>query len=398
MKTLIQKSNLHIVSLLFVFLIVLSSCQSNSNNEAEDDVFVPNPMKIEKREVVTLPIGSEAPDFNLPDIHGDFFTLKSFKNAEILVMIFTCNHCPTAQAYEDRIIEFTREYKQKGVAVAAINSASPFGLMLGESAWTDVDDSFEDMIIRAKDKGFNFPYLYDGDKQETSLSYGAMSTPHVFILDKERKLRYQGRIDASEKPGTGHAEDLKQAVDELLAGKEVSNPETKAFGCSTKWSWKAENAKRVNAKWAEREVTLEEIDNDGVKELMANHTDKLQLINLWATWCAPCVIEYPELVNLQRMYGGRGFEFISLSTDKIEKKESVLKFLQEAQSGVRNYIYSQDDVYQLIDLVDPEWGGALPYTLLVEPGGKIVYSCQGEVEMLELRRAIVDHDMIGRYF
>jgi thiol-disulfide isomerase/thioredoxin len=394
-----------VVKFVFLFsalLILFSSCQNTGKKQAEDDVlkntFTPNPVKIEEQKIVTLPIGSDAPDFNLPDIHGDFFHLKNFKDAEILVVIFTCNHCPTAQAYEDRMIEFTKDYKEKGVAVVAINSASPMGLMYGESAWTDVDDSYKDMIIRASDKGFNFPYLYDGDRQETSLSYGAQSTPHVFIFDKERKLRYQGRIDAKEKPGSGNSEDLKQAVDELLAGKEVSNPETKAFGCSTKWSWKAEKAKSRNEKWTQREVLLEEIDNQGIKELMGNPTEKLQLINIWATWCAPCVAEYPDLLTLQRMYGARDFEFISISADKIAKKENVLKFLKEEHSGVKNYIYSQDDIYELIELVDPEWTGALPYTVLVEPGGKKVYTYQGAIEMLEVRKAIIDHDLMGRYF
>lgn len=403
MKTLIQMSSNKFILLLLILLIMFSSCKNTDKNQVNDQsakiAFTPNPIKIEKQKVKTLPIGSEAPDFNLPNIDGDFFSLKSFKDAEVIVLIFTCNHCPTAQAYEDRIIEFTKEYKEKGVAVVAINSASPLGLVYWEGGWSDVGDSYEDMIVRAKDQGFNFPYLYDGDKQETSLNYGAMSTPHVFILGKERKIRYQGRIDAKEKPGSGgNSEDLKQAVDELLAGKEVSNPETKAFGCSTKWSWKAEMTKADNAKWAEREVSLEEIDNNGVKELLANNTENLQLINLWATWCAPCVSEYPDLVKLQRIYGRKPFEFISISTDKIDKKKNVLKFLKEEQSGVKNYIYSQDDIYELIELIDPKWSGALPYTLLVEPGGKKVYSYQGAVEIFELRKAIVNHELIGRYF
>ena len=389
------------VFLFSALLIILSSCQNTGNKQIADQdltkVFTPNPVIIEKREVVILPIGAAAPDFNLPNLNGEFMSLKNFKKAEILVLIFTCNHCPTSQAYEDRIIEFTKEYKEKGVAVVAINSASPLGLMYAEGSWSDVDDSYEDMKIRAKDKGFNFSYLYDGDLQEASLSYGAMSTPHIFILDKERKLRYQGRIDANEKQGVGHAEDLKQAIDELLAGKEVSNPETKSMGCSTKWSWKAENSKAIDERWAQREVTLNEIDNEGVKELMANNTEKLQLINIWATWCAPCVTEFPDLIKLQKIYGRKDFEFISLSADKLDTKDKVLKFLKEEQAGVKNYIYSQDDVYELIELVDPKWSGALPYTLLVEPGGEKVYSYQGAVEMPELRKAIVDHDLIRRY-
>lgn len=394
-------TNQKILFLFSTLLLIFSSCQNSSEKQATAEVkaegFVANPVRIEKQEVVTLAIGSDAPDFNLPNLKGEFMSLKDFKDAEIVVLIFTCNHCPTSQAYENRTIEFTKAYKDKGVAVIAINSASPLGLMYAEHSWSDVGDSYEDMKIRAEHRGFNFPYLYDGDLQETSLAYGAMATPHIFILDKERKLRYQGRIDADQKQGMGQSEDLIQAVEELLAGKEVSNPVTKSIGCSTKWSWKLENAKAIDEDWAKREVALNDIDNEGVKELLANSSEKLQLINLWATWCAPCVTEFPDLVELQKMYGRKDFEFVSLSVDNIDSKDKVLKFLKEEQAGVKNFIYSQGDLYELVELVDPDWSGALPYTLLVEPGGKKVYTYEGGIDMLELRRAIVDHDLIRRY-
>lgn len=395
-------TNKKIVFLFSALLIIFSSCKDADKKETiaqdiNEEGFVANPQKIEKQEVVTLAIGSDGPDFNLPNLKGEFMSLKDFKEAEVLVLIFTCNHCPTSQAYETRMIEFTKEYKAKGVEIIAFNSASPLGLMDAESAWSDVDDSYEDMKIRAEHREFNFPYLYDGDLQAASLAYGAMATPHIFILDKERKLRYQGRIDADQKQGVGQSEDMIQAVEQILAGKAVSNPVTKSIGCSTKWSWKAENSQALDEEWASREVILNDIDNEGVKELLANNTDELQLINVWATWCAPCVTEFPDLVKLQRMYGKKDFQFVSLSVDKIDVKDKVLKFLKEEEAAVKNYIYSEDDLYELIELVDPKWSGALPYTLLVEPGGKKVYAYQGAVEMLELRRAIVDHDLIRRY-
>ena len=395
-------TNKKFVYLFSALLIIFSSCKDADKKETiaqeiTEEGFVSNPQKIAKQEVVTLAIGSDAPDFNLPNLKGKFVSLKDFEDAEIVVLIFTSNHCPTSQAYETRIIEFTKAYKDKGVAVVAFNSASPLGLMYAEHSWSDVGDTYEEMKIRAAHRGFNFPYLYDGDLQAASLAYGAMATPHIFILDKERKLRYEGRIDADQTQGIGKSEDMIQAVEEILAGKAVSNPVTKSIGCSTKWSWKAENSKALDEEWASREVILDDIDNEGVKALLANNTEKLKLINVWATWCGPCVREFPDLVKLQRMYGKKDFQFVSLSVDKMGIKNKVSKFLKEEQAAVENYIYSQDNLYELIELVDPKWSGALPYTLLVEPGGKKVYAHEGEVEMLELRRAIVDHDLIRRY-
>ena len=140
-----------------------------------------------------LAIGSTAPDFSLPGTDGKTYTLSSFKDSKILTIIFTCNHCPTAQAYEDRMKQLVTDYKSKGVAVIAISPDDPVSVRLDELGYTDLSYSFEEMKIRAKDKNFNFPYLYDGETSAISKKYGPQATPHVFIFDAERKLRYSGR-------------------------------------------------------------------------------------------------------------------------------------------------------------------------------------------------------------
>ena len=389
----------------FCGLFFMSACQQKSSEGetvAEDSVttvaFTPNPQAVPPQAVKTLEPGDVAPDFNLPDVSGKFYTLSDFKDADVLVILFTCNHCPTAQAYEDRIIQFTNDYKSKGVAVVAIMPNSAMGLLPEEGGYTDLNDSYEEMIIRAKDKGYNFPYLYDGDDHKVSLQYGPTTTPHAFVFDKGRKLQYVGRLDSSEKPGSANAEDLRAAVEAVLAGKSVENPVSKAFGCSVKWAWKDGYAKSVLEELAKKPVTLEMASVDDIKKLVKNPSDKLRLINVWATWCAPCVAEYPELLILQRMYGNRNFEFISLSADNVESKDKALEFLEKKHSFVTNYLYDGTDKYKLIEALDPAWDGALPYTLLVEPGGKSVYKYQGALDFLELKRAIVDHPMMGRYY
>src|ERR1700712_3104087 len=142
----------------------------------------------------TMGIGETAPDFSLPGIDGKTYTLQSFKNAKVLAIVFMCNHCPTSQAYEDRVIKLTSDYAAKGVSVVAINPNNPNSLRLDELGYSDVGDSFEDMKVRAKDRKFNFPYLYDGETEIASNKYGPTATPHIFIFDKDRKLRYNGRI------------------------------------------------------------------------------------------------------------------------------------------------------------------------------------------------------------
>jgi thiol-disulfide isomerase/thioredoxin len=346
----------------------------------------------------TLAIGSKAPDFNLPGVDGKNYGLKDFEKARVLIIIFSCNHCPTAQAYEDRIIAVANDYRPKGVYVVMISPNSLKGLNLSELGYTDLGDSFEEMKIRAEDKGFNFPYLYDGDEQKTALAYGPVATPHCFVFDSNRILRYVGRVDGSEKPGTGKGEDLRNAVDAVLEGKEVANPVTKVFGCSIKWSWKDEYTKKLYKQWSELPVTLEEIDVQGIKDLIENNSDKLRLINIWATWCGPCIAEFPDFVIIDRMYRGRAFEFVSISADKQEKKAEVLKFLKANEASNKNYIFNKDDVYQMIEAVDPDWQGGIPYTLLVEPGGKIIYKRQDAINPLEIKKLIVENKYIGRYY
>jgi len=347
----------------------------------------------------TVAIGSIAPDFILPGIDSKTYSLKDFAKAKVLVIVFSCNHCPTAQAYEDRIIAVSEDYKPEGVALVMISPNSTRALNLSELGYTDMGDSFEEMQQRAKDKGFTFPYLYDGDEQKCALEYGPAATPHCFVFDRDRILRYAGRVDGSEKPGTGNGEDLRNAIDAVLAGEMVKTPVTKVFGCSVKWSWKDEYTQRLYNQWAELPVALEDIDVKGIKELINNSSSgKLRLINIWATWCGPCLIEFPDLVIIDRMYRGRSFEFITISTDKQNRKDDALKFLQKHQASNKNYIFNKDDVYEMIEAVDPDWQGALPYTMLIEPGGKIIYKKQDTIDPLNMKKLIVDNKYIGRYY
>lgn len=347
----------------------------------------------------TLAIGSAAPDFSLKGIDDKTYTLASFSKNKILVIIFTCNHCPTAQAYEERIIQLTKDYRPKGVAIVAVSPNDPASVRLDELGYSDMGDSFEEMVQRAMKREFTFPYLYDGKTQTMSKAYGPVVTPHVFVFDEKRKLRYQGRIDDVEKPGkTPNHFDTRNAIEELLQNKEVATKTTKVFGCSVKWADKKGWVKKGYEDWAKEPVEIELINEAGVKELLKNNSGKLRLINVWATWCGPCLIEFPEFITINRMYRGRDFEFISICLDDTARKTKALKFLRDKQASNKNYLFHSDDKYALIEAVDPNWQGALPYTLIVEPGGKIFYAKQDLIDPPHLKRIIVDHPAIGRYY
>jgi peroxiredoxin len=174
----------------------------------------------------TITPGTAAPDFSLPGVDGQTYTLDSFSNSPIIVVAFTCNHCPYVIGSEDRLIRCAADYAPRGVALVAINS--------NETA-NHPEDDFPHMVDRAHEKGYNFPYLRD-EKQDAAKVYGAIKTPHFFVIDADRKIRYTGRMDNNPKDETHAAtHELRDAVDDLLAGRQVAVPVTDAIGCTIKW-------------------------------------------------------------------------------------------------------------------------------------------------------------------
>jgi peroxiredoxin len=357
-------------------------------------LFAPLALLKAEMDFPTLEIGQAAPDFQLPGVDGRTYSLADFKDAKLLTVIFTTNHCPTAQAYEERIKKLVNDFGSRGVAFVAISPNDPLAVRLDELGWSDLNDSFEEMKLRADEKQFNFPYLYDGETQETSKAYGPKVTPHIFIFDEARKLRYVGRIDENERrPDQVTSPDARRAIEALLAGAPVPVEQTRTFGCSVKWSDKRESAKAAFEKWAQEPVTLKNVDATGLKQALQTQNGKLKLVNVWATWCGPCVIEFPDLVTIHRMYRHREFELITISADDPEDQETALAFLRKHQSSAQNLIFD-GNAYQLFDALEAVTGaksasGALPYTFLIGADGKVLYQREGLIDPLVVKREIV---------
>ncbi len=337
----------------------------------------------------TLAVGSPAPDFALPGVDGKVHKLSDYDASKILVIVFTCDHCPTAQLYETRIKTLADDYKNKGVKLIAIQPNNPAAIRLDELGYTDVSDSLEDMKIRAAYRHFNFPYLYDGDTQAVALKYGPKATPHVFIFDQERKLRYEGRIDNSQRESLVKTQDARNAIDALLQGKPVAVNHTGVFGCSTKWISKeasrAEELKKIEAE----PVTLKLATADDLKKLRANKTGKVVVVNFWATWCGPCVHEIPDLETTYRMYRLRDFDLVMVSTNMPDEKDGVMKVLNREHASSPNLLFGSDDTQGMQAAFDPKWEAGVPYTAVLSPDGKVIYQEQGEVDILKMRRAIL---------
>lgn len=175
--------------------------------------------------VQELPLGTKAPDFSLPGTDGKTYTFAKVAGTKGTLVVFTCDHCPFAIAYQDRLIALAAKYEPKGIGVAAIccNDAAAYP-----------EDSFEGMKQRATEKKFPYPYLHD-ESQSVALQYGPKVTPHIFLFDSTRTLVYRGRVDDAAKEPNVTKRELADALDALVAGKKIPTTTTVAFGCGIKW-------------------------------------------------------------------------------------------------------------------------------------------------------------------
>jgi thiol-disulfide isomerase/thioredoxin len=346
-------------------------------------------MAREQSEHPTLKIGSPAPDFNLVGIDDKMHPLSEYADAPILAIAFISNHCPASQLYEGRIKQIVRDYADKGVKLIAIAPNGPMAVAPRELNYAEVDDSFESMKIHAEYRQFNFPYLYEGDTQQVAHQYGPKVTPHIFIFDRERKLRYEGRIDDNMRGNNIKRNDARNALDALVAGRPVPVEHTPVFGCSTKWNSAIAGKQREMKEWMAKPVTLETVSLDGLKKLRTNPTGKTLMINFWATWCGPCQTEYPELLTTYLWYRSRDFEFVSVALNTPDERTLVQKFLDEHHSAVRNLIIDTDDVYAVQAAFDSKWESGVPFTLVLAPDGSEIYRIEGEADILALRRRIL---------
>ena len=347
----------------------------------------------------TLAIGSHAPDFALPGTDGQTHKLADYSRSKVLVIVFTCNHCPTAQLYESRIKKLADDYASRNVSLLAIQPNNPNAIRLDELGYTDVSDSLDDMKIRAAYRHFDFAYLYDGDTQSVARAYGPKATPHVFVFDAERKLRYEGRVDNSQRESLVKTKDARNAIDAVLADKPVAVAHTGVFGCSTKWISKEASREEEMKKIEAEPVRLDLASADDLKKLRANPTGKVLLVNFWATWCGPCVHEFPDLETTYRMYRLRDFDFVSVAANMPDERAGVMKMLTKQHASGRNLLFGSDDTYAMQAAFDPKWDSGVPYTALISPDGKVLYQELGELNILKLRRAILanlpDPDYLG---
>jgi thiol-disulfide isomerase/thioredoxin len=336
-----------------------------------------------------MAIGAAAPAFSLPGVDGKNHKLADYSKAKVLAIVMESNHCAACQLYEARIEKMYQDYKAQGVAVVAINPDDPKAVKLEEEAFSEGGETLDDMKAHAEFRRIDWPYLYDGDKQAVAAALGATATPEIFVFDQARKLQYRGRIDDSLDAQAVKTSDARDAIDALLSGEPVPVATTDPAGCAIAWPADEAAVKAEREKMDAEPITVALASKADLTKLRSNPSGKMLLVNFWATWCGPCVGEFPDLQDTYRMFRGRGLDFVTVSENDPEEKASVLEFLQKQHGTSTNMMFSDSDVYAMQAAFDPNMAGAVPFTVLMAPNGDVLYQQVGDLDTLKLRHAIL---------
>ncbi|HEX8999297.1 MAG TPA: redoxin domain-containing protein [Blastocatellia bacterium] len=343
--------------------------------------------------VSTLTVGAAAPEFELKDLSGQPHSLKNYRG-KLTVITFLSARCPISNAYKDRVKALAEDYAKQGVAFLGINASA--------------DEPIDEVRAHAEQNNFSFTILKD-EGNIVADAYAAERTPKVYVIDAEGVLRYQGRIDSSHNPRLVKRQDLRAALDELLAGKPVSVGSTQAMGCILQREEGTQNlaqsktakpavtkpvatkpaaGKPAAAKSAAKPATavaagpkVPLLKPAAFGALIKQSQGKVLVINFWATWCGPCVAEFPELVKIDLAYRDKGVRMVGITADDLEDlKTKVIPFLREQKAEYENFLQDTDDPQQMVDVVMKDWPGVLPATFVYDKTGKLVWHRFGIID------------------
>jgi thiol-disulfide isomerase/thioredoxin len=303
-----------------------------------------------------LSVGDQAPDWSeLIGTDDKKHSLENYRDFSVLVIVFTCNHCPVAKMYEDRFVAFSKQYKKKGVSFVAI-SCSLFPA-----------DRLEKMKQHSDEKKYPFDYVTD-PTQQTGRDYGATATPHVFVLNKKRQIAYMGAFDDSKDPQKAERHYVRDAVEALLAKKKIEIIETRQFGCAIEYRKKLSG-----------DIALKVVGPREFKAVLAKQKGKVVVVDFWATWCLPCLKHFPKTVGWSCKYPKNKLVVISLSMDDSdpESKEAALTFLKKQNATIINLMSNLGGEEKAMAAFEID-GGAIPHFKIYDRKGKVFKTFGGD--------------------
>ena len=305
--------------------------------------------------------GSRVRDFSVTDLKGAPVAFRTLQG-NLTVVAFIATRCPISNAYNDRMNALYKDYLPKGVHFMFLNS--------------NHNEPPAEVEQHARSAGFAFP-VYKDPNNIVADRFGATATPEMFVIDHSGTIRYHGYIDDSKDLENVKKQGLRPALDALLDGKPVAIPETKAFGCTI-----------TRAPAGHAENRLMPVDEAGYRKVVESAKGKVLLVDFWASWCAPCRLEMPELVKLDKQLQARGFQLILVSIDDADQAAEALDVLKQNEVPAPFFRKQAKDDEAFINAVDPKWGGALPGLFLYDKAGNKVRAFIGETGTRTLAAAI----------
>jgi peroxiredoxin len=313
-------------------------------------------------------VGQPAPDFTLADLNGKKHLLKDYRGKTVVVG-FISARCPISNAYKDRIRAIAGEYSKRGVAFLGVNS--------------NADESLEELRAYAAKNNLDFTILKDQGNVVAD-AYAAERTPKVYLIDGEGVLRYQGRIDNSQDPRMVKRDDLREALNEMLSGKPVSVAETKALGCLIKREQDAKAAPAslpAKTKSAQGEPKVGSLKPADFAKFKDSAKGKVLVLNFWATWCGPCVAEFPELVAIDAKYRDKGMKLVGITADEADDVQpKVIPFIKKHQVKFDIIRQDTDDPEEMMNQITKDWNGVIPATFVYDKKGNLAYSHFGIID------------------
>jgi peroxiredoxin len=320
-----------------------------------------------------LAVGQPAPNFSLTDLNGKTHTLNEYRG-KIVAIAFIATQCPISNDYNSRMRAIAEEYSGKNIILLGINS--------------NFNESIKEIKSHAARNKLSFPILKDEGNKIADV-YGAQRTPELFVIDAEGVLRYHGRIDNSRDVRRVNRRDLREALNEMIAGKPVSVSEGKAFGCPIKRIQNAKALKAAEASVRNFEPKIGTIKPLDFKKFKDAAKGKVLIINFWATWCGPCVAEFPEFVAIDAKYREKGVKLVGISADDFaDIKPKVIPFIKEQKAMFDILVQDAEDPQDMIDVVDKNWLGTLPATFVYDKQGNPIYTRYGIIDRDQLVEAI----------
>jgi peroxiredoxin len=323
--------------------------------------------------MTALAVGQPAPNFALADLNGKKHALNDYRG-KVVAIAFIATQCPISNDYNARMRAIAEEYGKKNIIFLGINS--------------NFNESVAEIKSHAAKNNLSFPILKD-HANKIADAYGAQRTPELFVIDADGVLRYHGRIDNSRDVRRVNRQDLREALNEMIAGKSVSVSEGKAFGCPIKRAQNARAIKAAETRAQNFEPKIGTIKPLDFKKFKDAAKGQVLIINFWATWCGPCIAEFPEFVAIDAKYRAKGVKLVGISADEFaDIKPKVIPFIKEQKAMFDILVQDVEDPQEMIDIVDKNWLGTLPATFVYDKQGNSIYTRYGIIDRDQLVEAI----------